>query len=283
VAQREARGTDLRKSIAAAAWRLRRAKFPPQVRAGDRFAISPGSVSRFKNVDRFEARDLIQRVHARKRAQMLAEVRRVVEGMERSPFVEANGRPRLPAEIFEQPLQAAVRLAYRDADYLALLTELHGLWHERTKPKDAAQAKKDREAAQRRARMQPGIQKVMNGIERQVRTGNWPRIKVNSILDHVSTMAEAIKEGRLVMRSTPTGDYLWFASEGLPIIAGMLADTAAGRAVLIELGKLTLKEPLAMAALPHAWMAPAQRVQEATKVERDDGQVASRGKDGPEI
>lgn len=280
---REPRGTDLRKSIAAAAWRLRRSSYPPQVKTATGLALASSASAMLRDVDQFEAYEVIQAVHARKRAQMLAAVRQFVTGLERSPFVEANGRARLPSEIFDQPLQAAVRLAHVDRDYLALLADLHAYWRERDKLARAAQAKKAREAANRRARMQPGIQQVLDAIERQVRIGHWAADKVDGIRDHIFTMSEAISDGRLAMRSPSTGAYFCFASEGLRIIATMLADTAPGRAILAELGKRTLEEPFDPAELPYVWTPPsAQQVRRTAQIEHDGGEALVQGKDGPE-
>jgi hypothetical protein len=281
--QRDARGTDRRRAIAAAAWQLRQSSYPPQVKTASGFALAPSAPAVLGDAARFEAEEVIQAAHVRKRQQMLTAVRRAVEGMERSPFIEANGRARLPSDILDQPLRTAVRLAYRDPDYLALVSELHALWLEREKAARAAEVRKAREAAERRARMQPGIQKVLDAIEPQVRIGRWPADKVASIRDHVSTMAGAISDGRLVMRSTPSGEHFWFASEGLPIIAAMLADTAPGRAILVDLGKLTLKEPLDYTRLRCAWTAPpAQQERRAGQTERDGDGVQPQGKDGAE-
>lgn len=281
--QRELRGTDYRRSIAAAAWQLRRSSYPPQVKTASGFALSLSAPAALRDAGRFEAHGVIQAVHVCKRQQMLAEVRRAVEGMERSPFIQENGRTILPSDKFDQPLRRAVRLAYRDPDYLALLSELHALWREREKAARTAEAKKAREAAERRARMQPGIQKVLDAIERQVRTGQWPGHKAAGLHDHASTMAGAISDGRLVMRSTPNEDYFWFASEGLRIIAAMLVDTAPGCAVLVDLGKLTLKEPLDYAKLPYAWTAPPkEKARKTTHTERDGEGAQPQGKDGAE-
>ena len=247
------RDSDRRKAIAAAAWQLRRTPFPPQIRTATGFAIAPEFTHFHRDADRFEAEVVIQKVHAQKRAQMLAAADRKVESADQSPFIERDGAIRLPIDIFDPPLRHAVSLATKDRDFIELVDQLVLIWREREAAARKAQievrARKEREAAERRDRMRPGVERIFSAIMARIRDGRYPKPAMALMKEDVLVAAKAVGEGRLAMRfSQDTRDF-YCASAGLRLIVASLADKPFGRDILFALGKLTLHEPFEPAEL----------------------------------
>ena len=253
------RDPDRRSAIAAAAWELRRAHFPPQVRTVTGFAIAPGFEQFHRAADLFEAESVVQKIHARKRAQMLAAVRRKVEDNARSPFAERDGTMRLPTDIFDPALRHALSLAIEDRDFIELIDNLVLKWREREaaarKAHIETRARKELEATERRNRMQPGVEKIFRAIIVRINDGRYPKPAMAPIKDNILVVAKAVEEGRLMMRSSPD-TRLYCATEGLRIIAGSVAEHPIGRQIIFALGKLTLDEPFDPAELPVSLALP---------------------------
>ncbi|RYY23284.1 MAG: hypothetical protein EOP62_20720 [Sphingomonadales bacterium] len=240
------RGSDRRNAIAAAAWQLRRASFPPQVRTSSGFGVAPSFVHVYRAADLFEAEDVIQRIHAAKRAKMLAAVRRNVEGAERSPFIESEGASRLPTSIFDPALRQAADFAAKDRDLIDLIDQLVLVWRKREaeiqKARTEAQIRKEREATDRRDRMRPGVQKIYRAIQARNHDGRYPRAVMITITDDVTTVAKAIGHGKLAMRIVEGSRHFYCATEGLRNVVTSLTKQPVGREILFALGALSLDE-----------------------------------------
>lgn len=280
----ERRGSDRRKAIAAAAWQLRRSSFPPQIRTAMGFAILPPVTGSYRDVDCFEAEDVIQKCHARKRAEMLAAVRRKVEGAERSPFIERDGSARLPLDTFDQPLRRAVELAINDADLVHTIDQLLMFWREREAGARKTQARKAREAVERRDRMRPGVQRVFDAIRKRIEDGRYPKPAIAAIRDDILVVAQAIGTGELAMRSGQGVRHFYCASEGLCTIIATLAGPTIGRQILVALGTVTLAEPFGPAELPITLALPhTGRQRNAAGADMDGADItAITGKGGME-
>jgi hypothetical protein len=247
------RDNDRRNAIAAAAWQLRSASFPPQVKTTSGFKIAPGFTNIYRGADLFEAESVIQRVHAAKRAQMLAAVRRKVEVAEQSPFIERDAAFRLPIKIFDPALRQAANLAAEDRDLIDLIDQLILLWRRRDaeaeKSRAEARARKEREAADRRNRMLPGLRRIYGEIHTHVEGGRYPRPVMIAIKDDVFAVAKAIGEGELAMRIVDEARHFHCATEDLRSIVASLAEQPVGREILFALGALSLDEAFEPSAL----------------------------------
>lgn len=255
------RDVDRRKAIAAAAWQLRSTPFPPIVRTAEGYAIAPGFMDIHRDADRFEAEKVIQKIHARKRAHMLAAVRRKVENTDLSPFIERDGTMRLPINIFEPTLRHPVSLAIKDREFIDLIDLLLRIWREREaaarKAEVEARDRKVREAAALRERMRPGVEGVFGEIRASIQDGRYSKAAMALMKDDILVVAKAVGEGRLVMRLSQETPNLYFASEGLRMIVASLAAKPIGRDIIFALGKLTLDEPLDPAELSARLVLPA--------------------------
>lgn len=240
------RGSDRRNAVAAAAWQLRRASFPPQVRTSSGFGVAPGFAHVYRGADLFEAEDVIQRVHAAKRAQMLTAVRRKVEAAERSPFIERDGALRLPTSIFDPALRQAADLAAKDRDLIDLINQLVLVWRKRDaeiqKTRTETRIRKEREATDRRDRMRPGVQKIYHAIQARTRDGRYSRAVMTAITDDVTTVAKAIGLGKLAMRIVGGSRHFYCATEDLRSAIVSLTQQPVGREILFALGALSLDE-----------------------------------------
>lgn len=278
------RDSNRRSAIAAAASQLRRAQFPPQVRTATGFAIAPGFEQIHRAADLFEAEGVIQKIHARKRAQMLAAVRRKVERTDRSPFIKRDGILRLPTDIFEPALRHAVSLSIKDQDFIELIDQLVLTWREREaaarKKHIEARARKELEATERRDRMQTGVEKVFRAIMVRINDGRYPKLAMAPIKDNILVVAKAVEEGRLMMLSSPD-TRLYCATEGLRIIAGSVAEHPIGRQIIFALGKLTLDEPFDPAELPFSVALP-RKTRTASSAEVGTDIFTAPGKGGAE-
>lgn len=251
------RGSERRKAVAAAAWQLRRSSFPPQVRTKTGFAIWPNSVSGYRDADRFEAEAVIQKIHLAKRAQMLAAVRRRIQGAERSPLTERDGSIRVRAEIFDQPLRSAVTLAAKDTDLFEVLQQSLLFWREREIVEHKAKERKKREADERRNRMRPGVQKVYDAIKRRVHDGRYPMTAIAAIREDVMAVATAIGDGRLAMRISSGGRQFYCGSDELRITLAELGTSRIGREIVEALGQITIEEPFEPEELSVGWILPS--------------------------
>lgn len=248
------RDPDRRAAIAAAAWQLRRATFPPQVLNAKGYAIAPAFEQIYRNVDRFESESVIQKVHAKKRAQMLTAVRKQIEGNGRSPFIERDGTTRLPTDIFVSALRHAVSLAIKDRDFIELIDQMALFWRERDaaarKAQIEARARKEREATKRRERMRPRIERVFSAVMARIEDGRYPKPAIAAIKEDILIVTKAVEEGRLAMRSSQDARHFYCATEGLRLVVASLADKPIGREILVALGRLTFVEPFDLTELP---------------------------------
>ena len=281
------RDVDRRKAVAAAAWQLRGTPFPPIVRTATGYAIAPAFADAHRDADRFEAESVIQKIHARKRAHMLAAVRQKVENTDLSPFIERDGTMRLPINIFEPALRHPVSLAIKDRDFIDLKDLLSRIWREREaaarKAEVEARARKEREVTALRERMRPGVEGVFCEIRASIQDGRYSKSAMALMKDDILVVAKAVREGRLAMRSSQETRNFYCASEGLRMIVASLADKPIGREIILALGKLTLDEPLDPAELSACLVLPANtRAPSSTAAGIESDITAAPGKGGPE-
>ncbi|MDO9362959.1 MAG: hypothetical protein Q7T60_08545, partial [Sphingopyxis sp.] len=278
------RDVDRRKAIAAAAWQLRRTPFPPIVRTAAGYAIAPGFTDGYRDADRFEAEKVIQKIHAQKRVQMLAAVRRKVENTDLAPFIEHDGAMRLPTDVFGPTLRHAVSLASNDQDFIELIDLLVRIWREREaavrKAEAEAQARKERELTALRERMRPGVERVFGAIRTRMQDGRYPKSTMDLMKEDILVVSKAVGEGRLAMRFSLGTRNFYCASEGLRMIVASLADKPIGKDIIFALGKLTLEEPLDPAELSACLILPANtraHSPTAAGIESDNIAVPSKG------
>ena len=274
---RDQRGTERRKAIAAAAQRLRRASFPPQARTANGFAISPRFADSYRDVDRFEAEVVIQKIHLAKRAQMLAAARRQIEQAERSPFVQRDDRMQIPMAFFEQPLRRAVQEAARDDDLIQLVNETLLYWREREAKAREARKIKQREAAERRKRMQTGVEKVYAAVRLRIEDGRFQKTVIAGISEDVQKIAQGVIDGRLAMRGREDLHF-YSASRELRATVAKLCATTVGRQIVVGFGKLTSNESFEPSELSIGWTLSRPKPQPTGAVEVHDAALLNAWK-----
>ena len=278
------RDPERRRAIAAAARSLREAVFPPIIRTAQGFAIAPAFASDYVDVDRFEAEPVIQRLHRRKWHANLSAVKLRVENGGQSPFVGGEGPPRLDPDILLDPrLAHAYRAAWPSRDMQAFLDELRREWLLRDEKKRQEQKKFVQAKAEIDAKLRAYANKIIARTETLIEQGKWPGASEMTIV-HIAVIAKAIIKGEFAMQSVGGDAHeIYCASEGLKSMAGTLAASVAGRAVLVALGKMSAGRVIDRKVLPVALaLAPPRAAPSAGAAPKPPTPDLSRDRDGQE-
>lgn len=234
------RGSERRRSIAAAARRLRIGSVPV-TKTSKGFNVATYSPGLFDQIERFEAEDVIQRLHQRNWQDLLTKVRAEVEGATRMPATLRSDRPRLERDFMPLEYRAAYAAAAKSDDMQRLLRELRDEWIKR---EQRAKAKLRLEEAEAREKKGKHAAAVVARLEGLILAGRWSRDALNKAKPDIDVVCDQLVAGGLVMRKVGN-ELTFYVAQSLTRGAIIrLKQSQMGTGILKALGKVTLDEPL---------------------------------------
>lgn len=235
------RGSERRRSIAAAARRLRDTPMVPIVQQPHSFAVSSTARNQFAVIDAFEAETLIQRLHRQNFEKLLRIVRERVRRCDRMPPSLDKEVPSLDPDFLAIEYRSAFLAAAKSDAMRSLLSDLRDEWRLRTEKEKDRLERENRITRTNRERHATALEKKVSDL---VADGGWPEAEFQKLRVEFSLVRRELIAGRLIMRGGGNTALIYAADDATRGAIARMLGVRGGEWILRHLGSVTLDHPL---------------------------------------